>query len=76
MNCRKNLLRSSVGLFLFVSLIRCGVKGDPVPPDKPTEIGRGRPTYRRATEGIRVKQTPVPKEDSDRDKDKDEDNDD
>lgn len=32
----------------------CGVKGDPLPPEKPAELGRGRPTYRRATEGIKI----------------------
>jgi hypothetical protein len=26
----------------------CGVKGDPLPPEKPVEMGRGRPTYKRA----------------------------
>lgn len=30
----------------------CGVKGDPLPPEKPAELGRGRPSYKRATEGI------------------------
>lgn len=71
MSCRRKLLRSSFALLILISLIRCGVKGDPVPPDKPTEIGRGRPTYRRATEGIHVKQTPVPDEDTDKDRDED-----
>lgn len=28
-------------------LIGCGIKGDPLPPEKPIEIGRGRPTYKR-----------------------------
>ena len=32
----------------------CGVKGDPVPPEKPVELGRGRPTYKRATEDIQI----------------------
>lgn len=40
-------------LFLF-GLCACGVKGDPLPPEKPAELGRGRPTYKRATEGIKV----------------------
>jgi hypothetical protein len=26
----------------------CGVKGDPMPPEKPTSIGRGHPTFRKA----------------------------
>jgi hypothetical protein len=36
----------------------CGVKGDPLPPEKPVDLGRGRPTYRRATEKIRIEKTP------------------
>jgi hypothetical protein len=35
-------------------LSSCGVKGDPLPPEKPAELGRGRPTYKRATEKIKV----------------------
>ena len=43
--------------------IGCGVKGDPLPPEKPTEIGRGKPTYRRAAERINLApQTPVEEE--------------
>jgi hypothetical protein len=49
----------SLKYLLFVSLawmlLACGVKGDPLPPEKPTELGRGRPNYRRATEGLNVK---------------------
>jgi hypothetical protein len=40
-----------VGLF---SVVGCGVKGDPLPPEKPAEIGRGRPTYKRASEEITI----------------------
>lgn len=35
-------------------LAGCGVKGDPLPPEKPAELGRGRPTYKRATENIKI----------------------
>ena len=28
----------------------CGVKGDPVPPGTPAELGRGQPTYKKAAE--------------------------
>lgn len=51
-------------------LCGCGVKGDPLPPEKPLEIGRGRPTYKKATEGIRIDKS---KTEPDRDADKDED---
>ncbi|MCB0391147.1 MAG: hypothetical protein KDD58_07645 [Bdellovibrionales bacterium] len=30
----------------------CGVKGDPLPPEKPPLLGRGQPTYKKATEEI------------------------
>ena len=58
-------------------LAGCGVKGDPLPPEKPTELGRGRPTYRRASEEIVIEKSrrraPAP---AGKDKDKDEDEDD
>ena len=31
-------------------MVGCGVKGDPVAPGTPAELGRGQPTYKRATE--------------------------
>lgn len=34
------------GLFLISA---CGVKGDPVPPQAPPPIGRGKPSYSKAT---------------------------
>ena len=37
-------------------LVACGVKGDPVPPERAAYIGRGRPTFKGATEGIKVQQ--------------------
>ena len=39
-------------VLLFISLIfisACGVKGDPVPPQAPPPIGRGKPSYSKAT---------------------------
>ena len=35
-------------LIAFVSA--CGVKGKPLPPLEPAQIGRGAPTYKRAAE--------------------------
>lgn len=35
-------------------LAGCGVKGDPLPPERPADIGRGRPTYKRATENLKI----------------------
>jgi hypothetical protein len=42
----------------------CGVRGKPLPPLTPPEIGRGRPTFHRATEDLAFPQVapvePVP----------------
>jgi hypothetical protein len=56
MSCLKKLLSSKNTILLVIGffLCACGVKGDPVAPEKPTQLGRGRPTYRRATEGIKL----------------------
>jgi hypothetical protein len=35
---------------LTFSLTECGVKGDPVPPMTPAEIGHGRPLYKTEDE--------------------------
>ena len=56
MNCKRKILsfRAILILGLSVFVAGCGVKGDPLPPEKPTPLGRGRPTYKRATEGIKL----------------------
>lgn len=43
-------------LLLIVTLLStaCGVKGDPLPPEVPAEIGRGKPTYKRAFEKVKL----------------------
>jgi hypothetical protein len=41
-------------LSLLALVSSCGVKGDPLPPETPTEIGRGKPTYNRALRKVRV----------------------
>lgn len=51
-------------LFIGLLLGGCGVKGKPLPPLEPAEIGRGAPTYKRAAE--QVKPTTVPDSDSTR----------
>ena len=70
--------RFALILFVTATAAGCGVKGDPIPPSRPAELGRGRPTYRRATEKIQMRRLP-PKEDAtDQDRDSessDEDND-
>jgi hypothetical protein len=54
--------------------LACGVKGDPIAPEKPPALGRSRPTYKRATEGLKIEKTPRhtkpgDKDDDDRDDD-------
>lgn len=50
---------------IFISVLSgCGVKGDPLPPEKPTEIGRGRPTYKKAVQKIKL-QEPEDEEEQD-----------
>ena len=36
----------------FLFCIGCGVKGDPLPPEKPATLGRGEPSYKKASEDI------------------------
>jgi hypothetical protein len=43
--------------FLFAA---CGVRGRPQPPLTPAELGRGKPTFKRATEEFRFKDVPSP----------------
>lgn len=57
-------------LCTFLCVSACGVKGDPVPPQRPAELGRGRPTYRRATERVKVQPQNIPSEEEDEDKEK------
>ena len=67
-------LKKIASFSLAYALAGCGVKGDPLPPEKPTELGRGRPTYRRASEEITIERSrrkpPAP---GIKDKDEDED---
>lgn len=55
-------------LFLF-GVFGCGVKGDPLPPEKPPELGRGEPTYRRATEEFAFPDVPAIHEEPKKEKD-------
>jgi hypothetical protein len=55
------------GVLLVVSA-GCGVKGDPLPPLDPPDLGRGRPGFSGATRDIPTEETPTTKEDSDDEK--------
>ena len=62
MHSQKELIFSlAAAAVVAVVLSGCGVKGDPLPPEKPAEIGRGRPTYKRATEDLKIRKTPARK---------------
>ena len=41
---------SIVLLLVAIAAAGCGVKGKPLPPLQPAEIGRGVPTYKRTAE--------------------------
>ncbi|MCC7404282.1 MAG: hypothetical protein IT288_07785 [Bdellovibrionales bacterium] len=51
---KQSSLTLSVLASVFLAMVvgGCGVKGDPLPPEKPPELGRGKPSYKRATEGM------------------------
>lgn len=51
---KRVIYRMILSVVVAVVGVGCGVKGDPLPPEKPVELGRGRPNYRRATEGLKV----------------------
>lgn len=43
-------MKAIVFLVIIIAVSGCGVKGDPIPPGTPVELGRGQPMYKRATE--------------------------
>lgn len=57
MNWQKKPIFNVILTGIFFCFLGCGVKGDPLPPEKPPELGRGRPTYKRATEEITIEKT-------------------
>lgn len=46
-------------IFLSFIIAGCGVKGDPIPPGTPAEIGRGMPSYKKATEDLAFPHVPA-----------------
>ena len=45
-------------IFLFTIVFvftACGVKGDPQPPLQPPQLGRGKPTFKKAAESVKIK---------------------
>lgn len=55
------------GLVMFCLWISaCGVKGDPLPPLKPVELGRGQPSYKKASEKIQLEKFPADEEEEEK----------
>lgn len=46
----------------LIFLTACGVKGDPVPPQAPPPIGRGKPSYSKATMTLPASKKRMPQE--------------
>lgn len=50
------MIRTTICVLVLALLLAtqpgCGVKGDPIPPQIPSELGRGQPTYKGATEDL------------------------
>lgn len=51
----------------ILTVLGCGVKGDPLPPEKPPELGRGRPTYKRSTQELSYPALPPAEEQQEED---------
>ena len=54
-------MKTSVKIIFVLSAIfcaACGVKGRPLPPEKPAELGRGKPTFTRSSEDFRFRNIP------------------
>ncbi len=50
------MARSAVVLIISGFLFGCGVKGDPQPPQEMPELGRGRPTFDKASKELMEKE--------------------
>ncbi len=52
----------SAGFLILFSLFisACGVKGQPQPPLTAPVLGRGEPSYSKATEKVKLKKNPLP----------------
>lgn len=48
----------TISFILALSLVGCGVRGDPVPPKTERDLGRGHPTYKGVTEDLKIPNVP------------------
>ena len=51
-------LSNLVILYVCLCILGCGVKGDPIPPDTPPQLGRGQPSYGNSPEGLGLNKIP------------------
>ena len=52
---------SLAGIMILIgAVLGCGVRGKPQPPLSPPELGRGQPTFKRATEEFAFPNVPSP----------------
>lgn len=63
-------MRFAMVVILMFGILSCGVKGDPIPPASPPELGRGEPTYKRATEEFAFPDVPSIHDNSDNEQQK------
>lgn len=55
-------LKNVIFFSVLILTSSCGVKGDPVPPQAPSPIGRGKPSYSKATMTLPGKKMPEEKD--------------
>jgi hypothetical protein len=48
------MIRSIMLLLVICLNFSCGVKGKPQPPLNPSQLGRGTPSFNKATENIKI----------------------
>lgn len=66
----KNKTKFLLMILMISSICGCGVRGDPVPPLQPTELGRGQPTYREATKDLATPYVPPVQNNSEKENEK------
>jgi predicted small lipoprotein YifL len=57
---KSNLKFVILSISFAASLTGCGVRGRPQPPLTPPELGRGQPSFKRATEEFAFPEVPSP----------------
>ena len=53
-------MTSRLLICMAIAFAGCGVRGKPEPPETPPELGRGQPTFKRATEEFAFPMVPDP----------------